>query len=250
MALREKTQSNTRYLLVKHNSLVLESKEPRDGYEEITVHNPKTDADQQKWIKRYAAVDGLIKRIEWYDTQDNYQTRFMGIKIHLSDAGEYFQIDLPFNSRPYDSFTKLMENIDFAEPVEFSAWHDRKQDSTAFAVRQQGVPIKWKYTRDNMGACPVPTQDSFGKWNFQNQKEWLYRRLIDIVIPQVEALNAFDEPQEDYTDDEYSGTPPKEKAATATANASVTYLNNSPDQPPSNLVEPPDGFVDNDSIPF
>jgi len=243
MALYETTQKANNYLLVKHSSLILESKEPKDGYEEITVHNPKTDADQQKWIKRFAAVDGIIKRLEWHDTKDSYQTRFMGLKIHLSDAGEYFQLYLPFNSRPYDSFTKLMENIEFADPVEFSAWHDHKQDSTAFAVRQAGIPIKWKYTRDDMGECPVPSQDSFGKWDFSKQKEWLYHRLIEVIIPKVEALNAFDEPQADYEED-YSGQP--QKAAVAVANANASYLDHPPAMPPMDLTEP----IDDDSIPF
>jgi hypothetical protein len=201
MGLKEKTDNNTAYLLVKHHSLILESKEPREGYEEIEVTNPRTNELVTKYIKRYAAVEGLIRKIEWYDTKDNYQTRFMGIKIHLRDGGEYFQLDLPFNSRPYDSFTKMAENIDYNYPVEFSVWHDRKTDSTAFAVRQNGVPVKWKYTKDDMGDCPQPTQDTFGKWDFSKQREWLYHRLTDVVIPHVEALNSFDEPEPEYSDE-------------------------------------------------
>ena len=199
MGLKERTDNNTAYLLVKHHSLILESKEPREGYEPIEVTNPKTNEQIIKFIKRYAAVDGLIKKIEWYDTKDSYQTRFMGIKIHIADAGEYFQLDLPFNSRPYDSFSKLAENIDYSKPVEFSVWHDRKQDTTAFAVRQDGVPVKWKYTREDMGECPQPTQDKFDKWDFSKQREWLYGRLMEVVIPHVEALNAFDEPEPEYS---------------------------------------------------
>lgn len=202
MGLKEKTINNTAYLLVKHHSLILESKEPREGYEPIEVTNPRTNEQIIKYIKRYAAVDGLIKKIEWYDTKDTYQTRFMGIKIHIADNGEYFQLDLPFNTRPYDSFTKMAENIDYSKPVEFSVWHDRKQDSTAFAVRQDGVPVKWKYTRDSMGECPVPTENTFGKWDFSKQREWLHARLTQVVIPHVDALNAFDEPEPEYSADE------------------------------------------------
>jgi len=199
MGLKEKTDNNTAYLLVKHHSLVLESKEPREGYEPIEVTNPRTNEQIIKYIKRYAAVDGMIRKIEWYDTKDSYVARFMGIKIHIRDGGDYFQLDLPFNSRPYDSFTKLAENIDYTKPVEFSVWHDRKTDSTAFAVRQDSGTIKWKYTRDDMGECPQPTQDTFGKWDFSKQREWLYERLMTVIIPQVEALNAFDEPEPEYT---------------------------------------------------
>lgn len=202
MGLKERTENNTAYLLVKHHSLVLESKEPREGYEPIEVTNPKTNEQIIKYIKRFAAVEGMITKIEWYDTKDSYATRFMGIKVHIRDGGEHFQLDLPFNSRPYDSFTKMAENIDYTQPVEFSVWHDRKNDATAFAVRQNLVAVKWKYTKDDMGECPVPKQDTFGKWDFSKQREWLYHRLKDVVIPKVDAINAFDEPEPEYEERE------------------------------------------------
>jgi hypothetical protein len=216
MGLHEKRESSGNFLLVKHHSLVLESKEPKEGYEEIHPQNPQDKKEDgtfgtvTKYIKRFASVDGMVKRIEWYDSGDKYEDRFMSVRIHITDNGEYFQLELPFNSRPYDSFTKLMENIDFTKPVEFSVWYDKRQDKTAFAVRQAGIPVKWKYTRDDMGDCPVPTQNTLGKWNFDTQKEWLHSRLINVVIPQVDALNAFDEPQDEYDEEraaiqEYSG---------------------------------------------
>lgn len=228
MGLKERTDNNTAYLLVKHHSLVLESKEPREGYEPIEVTNPKTNEQIIKYIKRYAAVDGMIKKIEWYDTKDSYSTRFMGIKIHITDNGEYFQLDLPFNSRPYDSFTKMAENIDYTKPVEFSVWHDRKQDSTAFAVKQDSVPVRWKYTKDNMGDCPPPVQDTFGKWSFADQRAFLHDRLMNVVIPQVDALNAFDEPEPEYTGGEREAMV-EDQPKTMAAAANSTRVEGHPD---------------------
>lgn len=198
MGLKEKTENNTAFLLVKHHSLILESKEPKEGYDPIEVTNPRTNEQVIKYIKRYAAVDGMVRKIEWYDTEQKFETRYMGIKIHIRDNGDYFQLELPFNSRSFDSFVKLAENIDFTKPVEFSVWHDRKQDSTAFAVKQDGIPVKWKYTKDNMGECPPAVQNKLGKWNFDDQKIWLVDNLTNVVIPHVDALNAFDEPQPEY----------------------------------------------------
>lgn len=203
--LHEKRVTEGNFLLIKHHSLVLESKEPREGYEPIVVTNPKkknedgTPFTLTKYIKRYEAVDGMIKRIEWYDSKDAYATRFMGLKIHLTDKGEYFQIDLPYNSRPYDAFTKLAENIDYAKPVEFSVWHNRRDDNTAFAVRQDEIPIKWKYVKDDMGECPNAVQDELGNWDFKAQRIWLRNQMLTVVIPHVDAINAFDEPEPEYS---------------------------------------------------
>lgn len=227
MALHEKTESNAKFLTIKHHSIVMESKTPVEGWEEVHPANPKdkkpdgTLGTVTKWIKRFAAVDGKIRRLEWYDRTYG-SDRFMGVKIHLKDNGEYFSLDLPMNSRAFGSFIKLVENIDFDKVVEFSAWHNRKDDQTAFAVRQDGEYVKWKYTKDDMGDCPPPKQSRIGKWDFSDQEEFLVSRLLDVVIPHVDALNEFDEPMPEYTDDPQ---PVKAQAA---------KVSGEPDMPPFN----------------
>lgn len=232
MALHETTESTGQFLVIKHGGICLESKEPKEGYDQITVHNPKTGQDQPKWIKRFKAVDGKVKRIEWYNRETDFGT-FMGVKIHLRDKGEYYQLDLPFNTRAFDSFSKLVENIDFTQPVEFSAWFD-KEGHTAFCVRQDGGTVKWKYTKDNMGDCPEPKKSKLGKWNFDEQREWLVDRIVNVVIPHVDELNKFDEPEPEYTDE-----PRRLKAATA-------FYENEPPMPPMNVND----MDEPDSIPF
>lgn len=248
--LHEKRVTDGNFLVVKHHSLVFESKEPKDGYDAVEVKNPKTGEFITKYIKRFEAVDGMIKRIEWYDSKDAYATRYMGIKIHITDKGQYFQLDLPYNSRPYDSFTKLAENIDYEKPVEFSVWHDKKQDSTAFAVRQDGVPVKWKYTRDNMGECPQAEQDELGKWDFKAQRLWLRSQMLNVVIPHVEALNQFDEPEPEYSGvDEDAIEERKAIQSIAPEDDPDNPLN----APPDITQEPPSVSSDPDSetiIPF
>lgn len=199
MGLHERSNTQSNFLSVKHGSLCLESNEPKDGYDQVTVHNPRTNEDVIKYVKRYAALDGKVTRLEWYDRESG-GTRYVGLKIHLKDGGDYFQLDLPANKRHYDYFTKVMENIDFEKVVEFHAWKDKDDPrTTAFAIKQDGNFVQWKYTRDNMGDCPVPTKDAMGKWDFRDQKLWLYKRLHEVIIPHVNALNAFDEPMPEYT---------------------------------------------------
>lgn len=225
MGLNEKNSQNN-FLVIKHHAICLESKVPKEGYEPVRVTNPKTNEELTKYIKKFASVDGKIVRLEWHDTKDQYKERYMGLKIHIRDGAEYFILDLPLQSRAYDSFTKLMENIDYEQPVEFAVWHNRRDDNTAFAVKQNGEFVPWKYTKENMHGCPPAEQDTFGKWDFSKQKSFLHGVLINQVIPHVESLNQFDEPVEEYP--EYSGEPQE------------------PEMPPAEVSEPPDDLP----IPF
>lgn len=210
MGLNEKQQRQSNFLVIKHHAICLESKEPIEGYEAVEVKNPRTNEMVTKYIKKFESVDGRITKLEWYDTKDQYETRFMGLKIHIKDGGQHFQLDLPLKSRAYDVFTKLMENINYENAVEFAVWYDRKNDSTAFAVKQGGEFVQWKYTRDEMYGCPLPEQDSFGKWDFSKQKAFLHGVLINQVIPHVEALNEFEEPMPEYSGEEEPEMPPIE----------------------------------------
>jgi hypothetical protein len=84
---------------------------------------------------------------------------------------------------------KLAENIDYSKPVEFRAWHDGKSDSTALFVGQDGTSVPQKYTRENPGDLPQPTQNFKGDWDYSKQEEFLYKRMIEVVIPMVAAAH-------------------------------------------------------------
>lgn len=187
--LQEQTDTGTIYLVVKHSCICQESKSPQEGFEPIEVKNPRTGETITKYIKRYKTVEALISKVEWYDTEEKYENRFIGWKIHMDAAGVPCVLDLPFDSRASNRFMKTAERLDFSEPVEFRAWHDAKSDSTAFYIGQNGKAIPQTYTQENPGDCPPPVQNPVSKkWNFDKQKEFLHARMIDAVIPAVEEV--------------------------------------------------------------
>ena len=183
MALGLKKENNTVFLTVKHHCLCEESKSPRDGFDAVEVRNPRTNENVTKYIRRYDFVEGLIQKIEWYDTGRQYETRYLGYKIHIDADGQPVVLDLPFKSQAYNAFTKFAENIDFSRPVKFSAWHDRRNDTTAFCAKQNEEVVRWKYTRENPGKCPPPVHDSVTGWDFRAQQKWLKERVDGTVIP-------------------------------------------------------------------
>lgn len=208
MAKREERNNKQIFLQVKHHSLVEESKTPREGFEKIEVENPKLKAPDNKvtkYIDRWGAVTGFITKIEQYDTQQTYDTRYQGIKIHLDDE---IVLDLPYKTPSYDSFAKAVENIDLTKEVTFSAYYNRTKDRTGFSIQQNGVPVGWKYTKDDMGDCPVWEKDLEGEWDSRAQRAFLKARIADVVIPAVATANV--------------GRPEKALAASAGASTAST----------------------------
>lgn len=183
---QQRSESTGRFFLVKHNCICEESSKERPGFEPVEVMNPSTKEVAIKFIKRYDFLEAMVKKIEWRDTEEKYDQRYMSWKIHLDADGEKGTLEIPFNSRVGDRFMKLAENIDFSKPVEFRAWRDN-DDKTAFIVKQDDQNIPQKYTKAHPGDCPPPVQKFGGKWNFDDQSEFLHRQMMTIVLPRVEA---------------------------------------------------------------
>ena len=184
----EKAETNAVFLVIKHFSLCEESKTEKPGFVPIKVTNPRTGDQSTKYIKRYNGVEAFVRRLEWRDVSYDDQ-RYMSWKLHLDAAGVPCVLEIPFDSTVSSRFMKLAENIDFTKPVEFTAWKSA-DDKTAFAVKQDGQNVPQKYTREDPGDCPPPVQNRTGKWNFDAQTDYLYDRMINVVIPKVDAAAA------------------------------------------------------------
>lgn len=176
------------FLQVKYGGIVRVSKEPREGFEAIVVTDPRSGQNMTKYIKRYSFVDAFVKDVEWYDREQGDQ-HYMGWKLSLDANGTKCSLDLPFESASATRFMKMAEMVDWSEPVEFSAWKT-PDDKTAFTMKQNGVNVPQKYTRENPGDCPPPVQGFNKKWNFDAQKQFLHARMVNVVIPAVRAFNA------------------------------------------------------------
>lgn len=200
---QERTDDGGLFFQIKHNTICEESRIERDGFRPVEVKNPRTDELIIKFIKPYKVIEAMVTKIEWRDTEQQFDQRYLSWKIFLNANGKIGVLEIPFQSRASSRFMKLAENIDFSKPVEFRAWKDHKTDSTAFFVGQDGESVSQKYTKDNPGACPPPKQSFAGKWNFDDQMEFLHKRMLDVVIPKVEAVAATMQ----YAKDDTNGEP-------------------------------------------
>lgn len=208
----EKSEKDTVYLVVKHHSICQESKVERQGFEPVEVINPRSGETSVKFIKRYDTLEALVTKIEWRDTGDQYDQRYLSWRVHLDAAGTPCILEIPFKSRISSRFMKVAENLNFTQPVELRAWHDKKTDSTAFFCGQGGVSVPQRYSKDEPGDCPPPEEVGFGEWNFSAQNKWLHGRMINIVIPAVEAAREMHVPINGHDtsgpDDEFDSDAP------------------------------------------
>ena len=171
-------------LQIKHQSICLESREPMDGYDPIEVQNPRTGETITKYVKKYRSVEGFVDKAEWYKRKDEkLNITFAGYKIHISDEGEHYALDIPFGTAAYSYFVKAAENVNWTQKVEFAAWKD-KEGKTAFVMLQGGQSVKQKYTATHPGDCPAPTKKATptgDKWDFTDQEIWLLYDSLLIV---------------------------------------------------------------------
>lgn len=194
---QERSENTGKFFVIKHNTICEESSKEKPGFNPVEVMNPETREVSIKFIKPYSALEAMVTKIEWRDTEDKYERRYMSWKLYLDADGNKGVLEIPFQSRMSSRFMKLAENIDFTRPVEFRAFRDQKTDGTAFYVGQRendddekSVSVPQKYTKDNPGECPPPVQRMGGKWNFDDQMEFLHERMIHVVIPRVAAARA------------------------------------------------------------
>lgn len=196
---QEKSESSGKFFVVKHHCICEESSKEKPGFQPVEVMNPQTKEVSIKFIKPYQTIEAIVTKIEWRDTEDKYDQRYMSWKVYLDTGNEKGVLELPFQHRVSSRFMKLAENIDFTRPVEFRAWRDTSGavDSTAFYVGQRenesdekSVSVPQRYTKDSPGDCPPPVQRMGGKWNFDDQMEFLHGQMMDVVIPKVAAARA------------------------------------------------------------
>lgn len=191
LGFHEQTNDGGLFFQVKHNTICIESRTEQVGFKQVEVKNPRTNETIIKWIKPFKSLTAYVTKIEWRDTGDQFEQRFLSWKIYLKAGEQVGVLELPFHSRTSSRFMRLAENLDFSQPVTFRAWRDAKTDSTAFYVGQNEVSVSQKYTKETPGECPVPIKDALtGKWDFSAQNRFLHGQMINQIIPKVESVAA------------------------------------------------------------
>lgn len=208
MGANERTPQGNIYSL-KHGCICQTSKQPAKGFDEYH-YKDKDGAEKVTWIKRYGNLTGFITKLEWYSTEWEGR-KLSGFRVHMADTeGWRGQFSINLGSRVFSHFCKIAPNIDFHQEVAVSAWNNAENQLT-LGIKQNGENLKWYWHKDDPGDLPPPKKLRSGKWDFNDQEEFLIQYLCDEIIPAIESANqhrgplseaAGDEPEYDDTPDE------------------------------------------------
>jgi hypothetical protein len=194
MALTKHSNSNTIFLMAKHNSLWQEVKKPVEGCDEVEVTNPRTGQVIKKHGFKFRNLTGRVTSLVKYDTEERYSTRYFGFKLHVKDGADSFVLDMPYQSSMLRRFLRIAPNVNWLLPLSITVFRGKKADGSeemAIWFQQQGETVKAFYTKDHPNGMPTATQDPETKeWDFKPQHRWLVQKLKDEIIPAIDMAAA------------------------------------------------------------
>lgn len=195
--LTKRSENQIVYLEVKHYSLWRSLKKQENGCDVVDVTNPRTGAVVTKYGYRFDTVSGRAVKLVKYDTGQKYSTRYFGFKLHLSEGGETYVLDMPYQSQILRRFLRVARNVDWALPISITIFKGKGKDGKAGAeetgvwFQQRGETVKPYYCREQPHGMPVATfDDQEQKWDFKPQHRWLVDRLQSETIPDIEQIAA------------------------------------------------------------
>lgn len=194
MGLTKQSDSNSIIIQAKHYSLWRGLKAAEPGCDSVEVNNPSTGERVVKYGYRYNNLTAFAVRLEWYDTGTKHDTQYLGFKMHMIDGdGSKFILDMPLNSPLLKKFMRVAPNLNFSKEISITVFRGKGEgavDPTAIWFKQDDTTIFQAYTKDNPNGLPPAKQSrSTGKWNFDDQNDWLIERINEDTIPAVAAAS-------------------------------------------------------------
>lgn len=121
----------------------------------------------------YSELVGKIDQVKIEDKEWG-----QNINIVLDDGDT---LSLSLDSNIGNVFAKIIPNIETDLPVTLKTWMD-DEGKTAFTIMQKDQYLKWAFTRDYPNGMPQAVEKTVAgktKWDFDEQKEFLYNVLVE-----------------------------------------------------------------------
>lgn len=140
-------------------------------------------------VELYNYLEGMLTNIEIVDA-DYEGRKYKNVYLTIVDDTETYFLQMKLDSGYGTAFCKIIKNANFQKPLKIQPTYseeDGKKKSGMF-ISQGGVPLKWFYTKDNLGDCPTLEQATFkGEtvWDNSKQQNFFMKMLIYEIKPQL-----------------------------------------------------------------
>lgn len=138
---------------------------------------------------KYSNVEGFLKGITTKENEYGKDWLF-----DIEDKGEYFTLQIMFNSRYATSLLNALANpdVDFSKPITITPWCkevDGKK-KTSIYLKNGGEDVSWYFTKDTPNGMPPLTKVMFkGKeqWDDTDIMNFLEQYVKTVINPKIES---------------------------------------------------------------
>lgn len=168
---------------------------------------------------RYPALSGFIGGVTTRQTEWGGK-KLTDLCISINDGADFFELQMPLDSKYSKGFLRCMPNIDLSRKISFNPWMKEVSEGgkvvkkTALYLQySKDEKIDWYWTKDNPLGLPDMVQTVFkGEtvWDDTEQMKYLMAHLNDTFLPRLKATQfATAEPRDNFIDDlkELDGNP-------------------------------------------
>jgi hypothetical protein len=133
-------------------------------------------------------------------TQEYQGKKMTDLVVTLHDIGETYIIQIPVESRYFQSFVNKLPNMDFSEPVNLMAYKftpkDKVKPVSGIAIKQDGHKIEDYYNKNN----PLPGVPEFpANGDDSEKKMWGLQQTIALKKLLTEQQGRFADAKEGNT---------------------------------------------------
>lgn len=139
-----------------------------------------TQAGKTVHEEHYRGWSGVITSVKTRDTDYGKEWN-----VTIKDGDEIAILSFKYSSGYAASFLKALPNVDLSQPVAIQPVSNEVDGKkrTAIFINQNGVAIKWAYTKENPNGCP-----SLEKIKIKGVEQWDDSKMMEFLETKTAAL--------------------------------------------------------------
>tara|TARA_X000001382_G_scaffold22695_1_gene13780 strand:- start:257 stop:868 length:612 start_codon:yes stop_codon:yes gene_type:complete len=131
---------------------------------------------------REARADALPNNIiEGASIVENEQYGDNFILNLLDESEERYDLQIKISSQFFGQFIKRIPNLDLDSTVTFVLGKGKLDGKAFMYLQQNNTTVRSAHTKDNPNGMPPPIKRSNGKWNWDDNEDFLYGKAQEFI---------------------------------------------------------------------